>query len=387
MAGNTFGHIFTLTSFGESHGPAIGCVVDGCPPGLALSADDIQKDLDRRKPGTSRHVTQRQESDIVEILSGVFEGQTTGTPIALLIRNEDARSRDYGNLVDTFRPGHADYTYWQKYGIRDHRGGGRASARETAVRVAAASIARKWLSEKYGVVIRGYLSQLGPHELAFKGWDAVGHNPFFSADPDVVPKLELFMDELRKAGDSVGARITTVAEHVPVGWGAPVYGKLDADLAAAMMSINAVKAVEIGSGFASVTQRGSEHGDELTPDGFVTNHAGGILGGISTGQDIVVTIGIKPTSSIRIPRRSIDKSGNAVMVETNGRHDPCVGIRATPIAEAMMALVLMDHALLHRAQNADVATKTPKIPGSVKRTVSQAQIKPASKINPDPAES
>lgn len=386
MAANTFGRIFTVTSFGESHGPAIGCVVDGCPPGLALSAEDIQKDLDRRKPGTSRHVTQRQESDAVEILSGVFEGKTTGTSIALLIRNEDARSRDYGNLIDIFRPGHADYTYWQKYGIRDHRGGGRASARETAVRVAAAAIARKWLSEKYGVVIRGYLSQLGPHELAFKDWDAVSQNPFFSADPDAVQKLESFMDELRKAGDSVGARITTMAEHVPAGWGAPVYGKLDADLAAAMMSINAVKAVEIGSGFASVTQRGSEHGDELTPEGFITNHAGGILGGISTGQDIVVTIGIKPTSSIRVPRRSIDKQGNPVMIETNGRHDPCVGIRATPIAEAMMALVLMDHALLQRAQNADVKTATPKIAGSVKRATSQNKMQPATKINPDPAE-
>jgi len=386
MAGNTFGRIFTVTSFGESHGPAIGCVVDGCPPGLALSVEDIQTDLDRRKPGTSRHVTQRQESDTVEILSGVFEGKTTGTPIALLIRNEDARSRDYGNLIDTFRPGHADYTYWQKYGIRDHRGGGRASARETAVRVAAAAIARKWLSEKYAVVIRGYLSQIGPIEVPFQSWDAIVGNPFFSASADIVPKLESFMDELRKSGDSVGARITTVAESVPVGWGAPVYAKLDADLAGAMMSINAVKAVEIGSGFSSVTQRGSEHGDELTPDGFVTNHAGGILGGISTGQDIVVTIGIKPTSSIRVPRRSIDKQGNAVTVETNGRHDPCVGIRATPIAEAMMALVLMDHALLHRGQNADVSTKTPKISGSVKRTVSAGKKKSSAKINPDPAE-
>jgi chorismate synthase len=386
MTANTFGRIFTVTSFGESHGPAIGCVVDGCPPGLTISTDDIQRDLDRRKPGTSRHVTQRQESDRVEILSGVFEGQTTGTPIALLIRNEDARSRDYGNLVDTFRPGHADYTYWQKYGIRDHRGGGRASARETAVRVAAAAIARKWLREKYGVVIHGYLSQLGPLELAFKDWEAVGQNPFFSADRDAVATLESFMDELRKAGDSVGARITTVAEHVPVGWGAPVYGKLDADLAAAMMSINAVKAIEIGSGFASVVQHGSEHGDELTPEGFVTNHAGGILGGISTGQDIVVTIGIKPTSSIRIPRRSIDKQGKPVTVETNGRHDPCVGIRATPIAEAMMALVLMDHALVHRAQNADVTTKTPKILASVRRTTPQDKIKPAPKINPDSTE-
>lgn len=379
MAGNTFGHIFAVTSFGESHGPAIGCVVDGCPPGLALSAEDIQKDLDRRKPGTSRHVTQRQESDTVEILSGVFEGKTTGTPIGLLIRNEDQRSRDYGNLVDTFRPGHADYTYWQKYGIRDHRGGGRASARETAVRVAAAAIARKWLNETYGVVIRGYLSQLGPYELPFKSWDAVGQNPFFAADPDSVAKLESFMDELRKAGDSVGAKITTVAEHVPVGWGAPVYAKLDSDLAAAMMSINAVKAVEIGSGFASVTQRGSEHGDELTPEGFLSNNAGGILGGISTGQDIVITIGIKPTSSIRIPRKSIDKQGKPVMVETNGRHDPCVGIRATPIAEAMLALVLMDHALLHRAQNADVTTATPKIAGSIQQATSSSKKTPSSK--------
>ncbi len=386
MAGNSFGHIFTVTSFGESHGPAIGCVVDGCPPGLALSVDDIQQDLDRRKPGTSRHVTQRQESDTVEILSGVFEGKTTGTPIALLIRNEDARSKDYGNLIDTFRPGHADYTYWQKYGIRDHRGGGRASARETAVRVAAAAIAKKWLREKYGVVIHGYLSQLGPHDVPFKSWDGVGANPFFVADPAAVAKLESFMDELRKAGDSVGARITTVAEQVPAGWGAPVYAKLDADLAGAMMSINAVKAVEIGSGFASVTQRGSEHGDELTPEGFVTNHAGGILGGISTGQDIVVTIGIKPTSSIRVPRRSIDKQGNPVTVETNGRHDPCVGIRATPIAEAMMALVLMDHALLHRAQNADVKTATPKIGGSSKKSVSSTNKASTAKINRDPAE-
>jgi chorismate synthase len=360
--------------------------VDGCPPGLALSVDDIQQDLDRRKPGTSRHVTQRQESDTVEILSGVFEGKTTGTPIALLIRNEDARSRDYGNLIETFRPGHADYTYWQKYGIRDHRGGGRASARETAVRVAAAAIAKKWLREKYGVLIRGYLSQLGPLEAPFKSWGEVSKNPFFSASSEVVPKLESFMDELRKAGDSVGAKITTVAESVPVGWGGPVYAKLDADLAGAMMSINAVKAVEIGSGFSSVTQRGSEHGDELTPDGFVTNHAGGILGGISTGQDIVVTIGIKPTSSVRVARRSIDKQGKPVTVETNGRHDPCVGIRATPIAEAMMALVLMDHALLHRAQNADVTTKTPKISGSLKKRASSGTQKPTAKINPDPDE-
>ena len=386
MAGNTLGRVFTVTSFGESHGPAIGCVVDGCPPGLALTAEDIQQDLDRRKPGTSRHVTQRQESDRVEILSGVFEGRTTGTPIALLIRNEDQRSRDYGNLIDTFRPGHADYTYWQKYGIRDHRGGGRSSARETAVRVAAAAIARKWLHEKHGVLIRGYLSQLGPIEAPFQSWDAESNNPFFSANAEVVGQLESFMDDLRKAGDSVGAKITTVAEHVPVGWGAPVYAKLDADLAGAMMSINAVKAVEIGAGFASVAQRGSEHGDELTPEGFVTNHAGGILGGISTGQDVVVTIAIKPTSSIRVARRSIDKAGKPQSVETNGRHDPCVGIRATPIAEAMMALVLMDHALLHRAQNADVKTATPKIAGSIKKGGSPAGPKTPSKMNADPAE-
>jgi chorismate synthase len=385
MPANTFGRIFTVTSFGESHGPAIGCVVDGCPPGLSLATEDIQKDLDRRKPGTSRHVTQRQESDTVEILSGVFEGKTTGTPIALLIRNQDARSRDYGNLIDTFRPGHADYTYWQKYGIRDHRGGGRASARETAVRVAAAAIARKWLNEKYGVAIRGYLSQLGPLPVSFKSWDAVGTNAFFAADPSMVEQLESFMDDLRKSGDSVGARITAVAEHVPVGWGAPVYAKLDADLAAAMMSINAVKAVEIGAGFASVVQRGSEHGDELTPEGFATNHAGGILGGISTGQDIVVSVGIKPTSSIRLPRRSIDKQGHPVTVETNGRHDPCVGLRATPVVEAMLALVLMDHALLQRAQNADVRTSTPKIAGSIGRPGSPVR-RAAAKIDPEPHE-
>jgi chorismate synthase len=387
MAGNTFGTLFCVTSFGESHGPAIGCIIDGCPPGLSLTIDDIQQELDRRKPGTSRHVSQRQESDRVEILSGVFEGKTTGTPITLLIRNEDQRSRDYGNLADTFRPGHADYTYWQKYGIRDYRGGGRSSARETAVRVAAAAIAKKWLREKYGVVIRGYLSQLGPMDVPFKTWDAVATNPFFVADPQAVSQLETFMDELRKAGDSVGAKITAVAEHVPVGWGSPVYKKLDADLAAAMMSINAVKGVEIGAGFASIVQRGSEHGDELTPEGFLTNHAGGILGGISTGQDIVVTIAIKPTSSIRIPRRSIDKQGRPVVVETEGRHDPCVGIRATPIAEAMLALVLMDHALLHRAQNADVKTLTPKIPGKVPTENALPQKPPTlSKTNPNPSE-
>ena len=386
MAGNTFGTLFSVTSFGESHGPAIGCVVDGCPPGLTLTIDDIQKELDRRKPGTSRHVSQRQESDRVEILSGLFEGTTTGTPIALLIRNEDQRSRDYGNLADTFRPGHADYTYWQKYGIRDYRGGGRSSARETAVRVAAAAIAKKWLHAKYGVVIRGYLSQIGHMHVPFQSWDAVLTNPFFAADPASVPKLETFMDDLRKSGDSVGAKITAVAEHVPVGWGSPVYNKLDADLASALMSINAVKGVEIGAGFASVAQLGSEHGDELTPEGFVTNHAGGILGGISTGQDIVVTIAIKPTSSIRIPRRSIDKHGRPVVVETEGRHDPCVGLRATPIAEAMLALVLMDHALLHRAQNADVKSTTPAIPGRMTGDKASGVISASPKINSDPSE-
>ena len=385
MSGNTLGRLFCVTSFGESHGPAIGCVVDGCPPGLALSAEDIQKELDRRKPGTSRHVSQRRESDTVEILSGVFEGKTTGTPIALLIRNEDARSKDYGNIMDTFRPGHADYTYWQKYGIRDYRGGGRQSARETAVRVAAAAIARKWLNEKYGVVIRGYLSQLGPIEIPFKTWTVVNSSPFFAADEGMVPQLEEFMDQLRKSGDSCGARITTIAEHVPVGWGEPVYDKLDAEIAYAMMSINAVKAVEIGAGFNSVKQRGSEHSDEMTPQGFLSNNAGGILGGISTGQDIVVNIAVKPTSSIRLPRRSIDKQGKPTIVETHGRHDPCVGIRATPIAEAMLALVLMDHALRHRAQNADVECLTPAIPSKAGKST-QSSSKARHKENPDPDE-
>ncbi len=363
MSGNTFGTLYTVTSFGESHGPAIGCVVDGCPPGMALSVEDIQHDLDRRKPGTSRHVTQRRESDTVEILSGVFEGKTTGTPIALLIRNEDQRSKDYGNIAESFRPGHADYTYWQKYGIRDHRGGGRASARETAVRVAAGAIARKWLHERYGVVIRGFMAQLGDVVVPFKSWDGVNSNPFFVADASYVERLEDYMDALRKSGDSVGAKLTVVAENVPVGWGEPVYDRLDAEIAYAMMGINAAKGVEIGAGFASVTQRGTEHGDEMTPQGFLSNNAGGILGGISTGQDIVAHIAIKPTSSIRLARRSIDKTGAPTMVETHGRHDPCVGIRATPIAEAMLALVLMDHALRHRAQNADVVCSTPKIPG------------------------
>jgi len=373
MSGNTFGKLFCVTSFGESHGPAIGCVVDGCPPGMELSAEDIQQDLDRRKPGTSRHVTQRRESDTVEILSGVFEGKTTGTPIALLIRNEDQRSKDYSKIMDTFRPGHADYVYWQKYGIRDYRGGGRSSARETAVRVAAAAIAKKWLRAKYGVVIRGHMAQLGPVEIPFKQWEAVGENPFFSADPDIVPSLEEFMDKLRKSGDSVGARVRVFAEGVPVGWGEPVYDRLDAEIAYAMMSINAVKGVEIGAGFAAVSQKGTEHSDEINPEGFLSNNAGGILGGISTGQDIVVNIAVKPTSSIRLPRCSVDKAGNPVMVETHGRHDPCVGIRATPIAEAMLALVLMDHALRHRAQNADVACTTPKIPGKVGRKQSQKE--------------
>jgi chorismate synthase len=332
---------------------------------MDLSTEDIQQDLDRRKPGTSRHVTQRRESDTVEILSGVFEGKTMGTPIALLIRNEDQRSKDYSKIMDTFRPGHADYVYWQKYGIRDYRGGGRSSARETAVRVAAAAIAKKWLRARYGVVIRGHMTQLGPVEIPFKQWEAVGENPFFSADPDIVPSLEEFMDKLRKSGDSVGARIRVVAEGVPVGWGEPVYDRLDAEIAYAMMSINAVKGVEIGAGFAAVSQKGTEHSDEISPEGFLSNNAGGILGGISTGQDIVVNIAVKPTSSIRLPRRSVDKMGNPAIVETHGRHDPCVGIRATPIAEAMLALVLMDHALRHRAQNADVACTTPKIPGEI----------------------
>ncbi len=365
MSGNTFGTLFCVTSFGESHGPAIGCVVDGCPPGMEISAEFIQHELDRRRPGTSRYVSPRKESDSVEILSGVFDGKTTGTPIALLIRNEDQRSRDYDDMVESFRPGHADYTYWQKYGIRDYRGGGRASARETAVRVAAGAIAKKWLHERYGVVIRGYLAQLGEIIVPFKSWDAVNHNPFFVADDSYVPQLEEYVDALRKSGDSIGAKLTVVAENVPVGWGEPVYDRLDADIAYAMMSINAVKGVEIGAGFAAVTQKGSEHSDELTPQGFLSNNAGGILGGISSGQDIVAHVAIKPTSSIRLPRRSINKQGVALLVKTHGRHDPCVGIRATPIAEAMLALVLIDHALRHRAQNADVVCATPKIPGKL----------------------
>ena len=363
MSGNTFGKLFSVTSFGESHGPAIGCVVDGCPPGLAITAEEIQAELDKRKPGTSRHVTQRREPDAVEILSGVFEGVTTGTPIALLIRNQDQRSRDYGNIAETFRPGHADYPYWQKYGVRDYRGGGRSSARETAVRVAAAAIARKWLREQFGIVVRGYMAQLGGMEIPFERWDEAGNNPFFAPNAGIVPELERYMDRLRKSGDSIGARINVVAGGVPVGWGQPVYDRIDADIAHAMMSINAVKGVEIGAGFASVSQAGTEHSDELTPAGFLSNNAGGVLGGLTTGQDITVSIGIKPTSSIRLDRRSIDKQGQPITVNTHGRHDPCVGIRATPIAEAMLALVLIDHALLHRAQCADVRTHTPRIAG------------------------
>lgn len=363
MSGNTFGTLFCVTSFGESHGPAIGCVVDGCPPGLALSTDDIQAELDRRKPGTSRHVTQRREPDEVEILSGVFEGKTTGTPIALLIRNQDQRSKDYGNISQSFRPGHADYSYWQKYGIRDYRGGGRSSARETAVRVAAGAIAKKWLRERYGVEIQGCMTHLGTLDIPVHDWTIVNDNPFFAAHAASVPQLEEAMDALRKSGDSIGAQIHVVARGVPVGWGEPVYGRIDAEIASAMMSINAVKGVEIGAGFASVSQKGSEHGDELTPAGFLSNHAGGILGGITTGQDILVNIAIKPTSSIRLPRHSIDLAGQAVEVATHGRHDPCVGIRATPIAEAMLALVLIDQALRHRAQCGDVVCPTPRIAG------------------------
>lgn len=365
MSGNTFGTLFTVSSFGESHGPAIGCVVDGCPPGLSLCEADIQAELDRRKPGTSRHVTQRREPDTVEILSGVFEGKTTGTPIALLIRNQDQRSKDYGNIAETFRPGHADYTYTQKYGFRDPRGGGRSSARETAVRVAAGAIARKWLKERYGVTIRGWMSALGPIEIPFLSADAIDGNAFFAPNADIVSDLEAYMDSLRKSLDSVGAKITVTATGVPPGWGEPVYDRLDAEIAYAMMGINAVKGVEIGAGFDSVAQKGSEHGDEMTPQGFASNHAGGILGGLSTGQEIIVNMAIKPTSSIAQPRRSIDVHGQPIEVATQGRHDPCVGIRATPIAEAMLALVLIDHALRHRAQCGDVVCSTPRIPGEI----------------------
>ena len=358
MSGNSFGTLYCVTSFGESHGPAYGGVVDGCPPGMALSADDIQRELNRRKPGSSRHVTQRRESDAVEILSGVYEGRTTGTAIGFLVRNEDQRSRDYSAIAEKFRPGHADYTYWQKYGTRDPRGGGRASARETVVRVAAGAIDKKWLKERYGVVIRGFLACLGKIDIPFRSWDDVDANPFFSPNKDLVEKLEAFIDQLRESGDSCGARVNVVASGVPVGWGAPVYGRLDADIAGAMMSINAVKGVEIGAGFEAVLQKGSEHGDEMTPQGFVSNNNGGVLGGISTGQDVTLSIALKPTSSIRLPRRTINTRGEAVTIETTGRHDPCVGIRATPIAEAMLACVLMDHALRHRAQCGDVTPPT-----------------------------
>jgi chorismate synthase len=361
---STFGHLFRVTNFGESHGPAIGCVIDGCPPGLPLAAADLQPDLDRRKPGTSRHVTQRREADEVEIVSGVYEGTTTGTPIALLIRNTDTRSSDYGDLADTFRPGHADYTYWRKYGVRDPRGGGRSSARLTAPMVAAGAVAKKWLHAVHGTRIRGCLQRLGEIEIPFVRWEDAEANPFFAPDARTVPALEQYMDALRKSGDSVGARLRVSASGVPVGLGAPLYDKLDADIAYAMMGINAVKGVEIGAGFGAVVQKGSEHGDELLPDGFASNHAGGVLGGVSSGQDIEVSIAVKPTSSIRLPRRSITRAGAPTVVQTHGRHDPCVGIRATPIAEAMLALVLIDHALLHRAQNAEVRHAVAPIPSS-----------------------
>ncbi len=364
MSGNTLGTLFTVTSFGESHGPALGCVVDGCPPGLALAAEDLQRDLDRRRPASSRYVTQRRESDRVRILSGVVDGRTLGTPIGLLIENEDQRPRDYSKLRTLFRPGHADYSYQQKYGRRDYRGGGRASARETCTRVAAAGIARKYLAEECGIRIRGYLAQLGPLVLELKDWDAVERNVFFCGDAERVPELEAFMQALLKSGDSIGARVNVVAEQMPPGLGEPVFDRLDADIAGAMMSINAVKGVEIGAGFASVVQRGTEHRDLLTPQGFASNNAGGILGGISTGQAITVSVALKPTSSIRLPAPTVDVQGQVAEVATAGRHDPCVGIRATPIVEAMLALVLMDHLLRHRAQNMGVESGTPVIPAA-----------------------
>ena len=365
MSGNSFGKLFTVSGFGESHGPALGCIVDGCPPGMALSEADLQGDLDRRKPGQSRHTTQRREADQVRILSGVFEGVTTGTPIALLIENTDQRSKDYSEIMDRFRPGHADYTYQQKYGLRDFRGGGRSSARETAMRVAAGSIAKKYLAEKYGIQIRGYMAQLGPIKYENFDWDAVEQNAFFFPDVAKIDELETYMDALRKEGNSIGARINVVATGVPPGLGEPIFDRLDADLAHALMSINAVKGVEIGAGFDCVEQKGTEHRDEITPEGFITNHAGGVLGGISSGQDILASLALKPTSSLRLAGRSVDIHGNPVEVVTKGRHDPCVGIRATPIAEAMMAIVLMDHALRHRAQNMDVESITPIIPSTV----------------------
>ena len=363
MSGNTIGKLFTVTTCGESHGPAYLCIVDGCPPGMALGEADLQRDLDRRKPGKSRHTTQRREADEVRILSGVFEGRTTGTPIGLMIENTDQRSQDYSKIMDRFRPGHADYTYQQKYGLRDYRGGGRASARETAMRVAAGAIAKKYLGERHGITVRGYLSELGPVRVQHVDWNEVENNPFFCPDPQKLPELEAYMDALRRDGDSVGARVNVVATNVPVGLGEPVFGRLDADIASALMGINAVKGVEIGAGFASVTQKGSEHRDEMTPAGFLSNHAGGILGGISTGQEIVASIALKPTSSIRLPGRTVNLAGDPVEIVTTGRHDPCVGIRATPIAEAMLAIVLMDHVLRNRAQNADVVRTTPDIAG------------------------
>jgi len=364
MSGNSFGKLFTVTGFGESHGPAIGCIVDGCPPGLALTEADLQHDLDRRKPGKSRHTTQRREADEVQILSGLFEGRTTGSPIGLIIHNTDQRSKDYSKIKDRFRPGHADYTYQQKYGVRDYRGGGRSSARETAMRVAAGAIAKKYLHATLGIEIRAYLAQLGPIELELKDWSGVEANPFFCPDPDKVKELEDYMDALRKAGNSVGARVNVVASGVPPGLGEPIFDRLDADFGHAMLSINAVKGVEIGAGFDSVSQKGTEHRDEITPQSFLSNHAGGVLDGISSGQDILVSIALKPTSSLRLPGRSIDIHGEPVEVVTTGRHDPCVGIRATPIAEAMLAIVLMDHWLRHRAQNADVVCATPVVPAS-----------------------
>lgn len=362
MSGNTFGKIFTVTSFGESHGLAIGCIVDGCPPGMALTEADIQGDLDRRRPGTSRHTTQRREPDEVQILSGVFEGKTTGAPIALVINNVDQRSKDYSNIMDRFRPGHADYTYYKKYGFRDYRGGGRSSARETAVRVAAGSIAKKYLAERCGIKVRGYLSQLGPIKAEKFDWDEIENNPFFCPDADKVEEMESYMDALRKEGNSIGAKISVIAKGVPVGLGEPVFDRLDAELALAMMSINAAKGVEIGAGFDCVTQKGTEHRDEITMDGFLSNHAGGILGGISSGQDVIVHTAFKPTSSMRLPGQTVGLDGEPKEVITKGRHDPCVGIRATPICEAMMAITLMDHLLRHRGQNADVTTELPDIP-------------------------
>ena len=365
MSGNSIGKLFTVTSFGESHGPAIGCIVDGCPPGMALCEEDLQIDLDRRKPGTSRHTTQRREEDRVLILSGVFEGRTTGTPIGLLIHNTDQRSKDYSEIMDRFRPGHADYTYTQKYGFRDYRGGGRSSARETAMRVAAGGIAKKYLKERHGIEIHGYLAQLGPIKVERLDWQQVEQNSFFCPDADKLPELEAYMDALRKEGNSIGARINVVASGVPAGLGEPIFDRLDADIAHALMSINAVKAVEIGDGFACVEQKGTEHRDEMTPQGFRSNHAGGVLGGISSGQSILASIALKPTSSLRLPGHTINQQGEPVEVVTKGRHDPCVGIRATPIAEAMLAIVLMDHLLRHRGQNLDVLSGTPDITKAV----------------------